>query len=337
MEKVKLPFDNNPILKTYHNVAHPLGILGGILPDKEKWFPWLCQKYINCCFTTTPEFKFDVYASDRFFLADQVFKAIEIAFPCNGMNDIILDFFNWNEENFIFVLKNYLCRGLYIRGNYNEKYISSKDAYGKYDYVHDYLIYGFDDEKNSFYSVGYTHNKVYEEFHIPYEEFQNSIFQDGISKLHMELLRFNENKKFATDYKCVLRDLKHYLSSTAHMGINDGKTVYGLDAWRYFIKYVKSSEELDSRFSRIFMEHRNLMAERLLYFYESEIIDGYLSQEYLEAKCIAEKVHLLFIKYNKIKDERIRESCVDLLNKALNIDEKILPHVISQIKNTIEL
>lgn len=36
MEKVKLTFDNNPILKTYHNVVYPMRMLGGMLSNKEK-------------------------------------------------------------------------------------------------------------------------------------------------------------------------------------------------------------------------------------------------------------------------------------------------------------
>ena len=45
-KKVRLPFEEQPVMRMYHNMAFPTGIIQG--NAKEDITPWLCGKCINC-------------------------------------------------------------------------------------------------------------------------------------------------------------------------------------------------------------------------------------------------------------------------------------------------
>lgn len=40
----------------------------------------------------------------------------------------------------------YLNQGMYINGTYNEFYVKGKKAYQQYNFNHDYVIFGYDDD-----------------------------------------------------------------------------------------------------------------------------------------------------------------------------------------------
>ena len=54
--------------------------------------------------------------------------------------------------------KEMLDNGHYINGSFNDYYIPRKSAYRQFDFNHDYLLLGYDDERGVFHSVGYLDN-----------------------------------------------------------------------------------------------------------------------------------------------------------------------------------
>lgn len=333
MEKIKLPFDMDPPLKTYHNLAHPLGILGGNMPDQAIWFPWLCQKYINCSVSYSPELKFDVYATDRFFEKDKVFHVLDLSVPKNGWKAILEDGLGMSEYAFIDFVKRCLSQEFYVRGIYNEKYISSKGSYQRRDYPHDYLLFGFDDEKQGFYSVGYTKTGRYEEFIIPYEQYYTAIFPGACSDLSMKVIKWNQDRSYETSFPVVLRDLRHYLNSTAYRPPSSPEASYGLSAWRKLIEDIKSSDYIDVRFTKLFAEHRNLMLRRLQYFGKQGVIDGSIGEAYSPSKEAADKAHLLSLKYNMTQNGNYKAASAKCIAEAVEADGKILPAAIAEIQD----
>lgn len=332
MDRVVLPFDLAPLLKTYHILAHPLGILGGVYPDKNSWFPWLCHKYINCSFTDHPFF-LNVYSTDYYFSNDNTFELFEITLPGAGWEDIFEDTLNISKEKFIEILKEVLLKGRYIAGIYNEKYIKAKDYFNVKDFAHDYLIYGYDDKLESFISAGYTSTGFYESFHISYDEFYNSIFKSDIKSLSLKMVKCRQHKEFKTNFYVLQRDLNHYVNSTAFNGVNSTEIAYGLKAWYKLIDYIDCTETIGLRFVRLFMEHRRLMYLRLEYLSKQGYIDNLLIEQYIESTKHAEKCYWFSIKYNLTKKEQHKDKCIRLIREAINIDKFVLPLVINQLKN----
>ena len=212
MREIKLPFDLTPELNTYHHLAHPLGILGGNIPDKTIWFPWLCNKYINCSYTEKPKRSFELYSTDKFFVFDHIIDQIEIQILPDKYEKML----HVTEQSFIETVKALILAGSYIHGMNNERYISAMAPYQKYDFAHDYLLFGVSDESQCFYAAGYTADGKYQEYEIPYHEYYRSIFQPTYKGLSFRILQFNKEKKsYTTNFSVVVRDLKHYLNSTA--------------------------------------------------------------------------------------------------------------------------
>ena len=331
MKEVKLPFDLNPLMSTYHHLAHPIGIVSGNIPDQSVWFPWFAHKYINCSQKSSPRVGFNVYATDRFFIGDQIIEQIEIYLPASSFKKTL----NITEQIFIEQIKKALSKGLYIQGNFNERYISSMLAYQKRDFAHEYLLYGFNDEANGFYAAGYTANDRYEEYLVPYSEYYASIFQPHFKTLPLRLMHFNKEKTFKTNYSVVVRDLKHYLESTAFKAEKDEGRTFGLSAWEKLVEDVSAAEQIDIRFTKIFMEHHKLMNMRLEYFAEQKIIDSELYQQYGQVKTTSNQAYMLSLKYNLTNNLISKNHCVELIRSIIETDKAILPRVVSQIENGI--
>ena len=75
------------------------------------------------------------------------------------------------KENILNFVRKKLCEGFYIGIHLDEFYMREKDHYGKRHFVHESLIYGFDDESQVFYGYGMTQRQRTAEFMISYEEF----------------------------------------------------------------------------------------------------------------------------------------------------------------------
>ena len=330
MSEVKLPFDLNPLLNTYLYLAHPLGIISGNIPDQSVWFPWMVQKYINCDYHNNAVPIFTVYSADRFFIGDDVIKQMEIK-----LNSPICQKLGLSEAVFIGCIKQAIVSGLYVHGQFNERYVSAMPAYQKKDYAHDYLIFGYSDNQKCFYTAGYTSDGHYKQYELPFKEYYCSIFQPHFKALSLRFMMFNEEKPYETNYSVVVRDLKHYLSSTAYKGETTPSTLYGLAVWYKLSEYISTAEKIDLRFTKIFMEHHKLMYMRLDYFSKEGIIPNNLSEQYLQAKSYADQVYLLSMKYNLTQRQREKNSCIQLIEKSIELDRTILPDVIDQIEKNI--
>lgn len=333
MSEVKLPFNLNPLLNTYHHLAHPLGIISGNIPDQSVWFPWFAHKYINCEYHEIPKVAFVTYSTDRFFVADGIMDRIQFR-----INDVTYEkLFGSPKETFISNVKKVLNKGLYIQGTYNEKYISAMPSYQKLDFYHDYLIYGYSDEKKCFYASGYTTERYFKEYEIPFFEYYDSILGNPHEYMAFRIMHFNENIVYKTNYSFVIRELNHYLNCTATKEEKCDSTLYGLSVWEKLIEYLTNAEKIDIRFTKIFMEHHKLMNMRLEYFVKEGMIDHNLYQQYNQAFKISNQVYLLSIKYNLAPKPAIKDNCAKEITKVIEINKKILPMVITQIENKINV
>lgn len=332
MSEIKLPFDLNPILNTYHHLAHPLGIISGNIPDQSLWFPWFAHKYINCEYHESPQVAFAIYSTDRFFVIDNIIDQIEFR-----IHDVTYEkLFGTPKQTFIDYIKNAINKSLYIQGLYNEKYISAMSSYQKRDFCHDYLIYGYSDKLECFYAAGYTSDGFYKEYLIPFLEYYESIFQQKYKHLPLRFMNFNEDKVYETNYTVVLRDMRHYLNSTAFKGEKCDTTLYGISVWKKLIEYLTETENIDIRFTKTFMEHHKLMNMRLEYFAKEGMINSDLCQQYSQTFNTANQVYLLSIKYNLSPKCYIKDNCIKAITTVIEMDKKIIPMVITQIEDKIK-
>lgn len=331
-KRIKLPMDLNPQMKTYHIMAHPLGIIGGCEPNKERWIPWLYNKYINCYYTETPVVKFDVHEADKLFFEDNVFEFLDFAVYVSAWNDML----GVNKSNFLEWIKGFLKKGYYVWGTYNERYIKSKHSYQLNDFQHDYLIYGYDNEKEIFYSAGYTVRNIYEEFEISFEEYYASIFQTHYNKLLLRVLKFNPEANFKMNICGIIRDMEFYLESKVHKPSAPINSTYGIDATYKVIQYLETLTWLDIRFVRVLLEQKTLMLERLNYFNRFGIMSNQIYQDYKVVQSDMKKAYLLCLKYNIVKQDAIKDRCINYIKSAIEYEKMLLIEAIGDIKKYID-
>lgn len=184
MNHIELPIEQKPALMSYHYAAFPLSIIQG--NGKDNVIPWLCKKGINCCFDIRPWMnRFHVGLFDISGVNDGILHHQHIYLSKNMYSQLKIDMLqllllSLNEES-------------YISGYCNERYIPSKNAYKQFDYMHDYLLYGYDDKERVFYSLGYTDTMMYQSYKIPYDSMKESLDKSIDNKIEFNLWNYNKD------------------------------------------------------------------------------------------------------------------------------------------------
>lgn len=330
MSIVKLPIEIDPIVKSYQYVAFPMSMIQA--HGKENVTPWLCKKCINCCFDLEPrENRFIACLNDSYGLKDNVLKHQHIR-----LNKSTYELAGIRYIDFI---KTVLDDKNYVTGYCNEKYISAKKSYMREDYMHDYMIYGYNDDEKIFYSLGYTSSMQYETYTISYGEFVSSILVNNDVDIEFNMWRFNDAKIYELDLDSIIsieKDLEEYMSST-YSGENwKDDYVFGMTAMKYLRDYFSEAEYIDIRFTRAYMEHKYLMLTRLEQLAKvtksdfTEWIDAY--------KLIydnATLIHNLGIKYDITGNTKSRGKVVSLMDEILTRENMIIPALIERLKKYI--
>ena len=331
MNIIKLPFELNVPIKTYQFLSFPLGIVYGNV-DQNKILPWLCNKYINCYYVIDDvgDITLDIEEADRYLTNDHIINRVR--FHCSST---WTEVYGIQETEFIEFAKKHIVKGYYISGYFNEKYISAKAPYMKYDFYHDYLIYGFDDNNDCFLSVGYTSTGRYESFNIPYSEYFRSIFNSSFEIYTLDLLQFNVNYEFKIDLNLVKNLLLDYIqSTTTHTELQSYK-VYGVEACKSLIRNFQKATTIDLRATRVFWEHKKVMFDRLQLLSQIKVIDDKIVKQYENIKTTAEKVYLASIKYNMTKNNSINDRCIGCIKDIIEQEKLLLTEVIDSINSFI--
>lgn len=109
--------------------------------------------------------------------------------------------------NFVQWAKKLIDVGWYIMGYYNEYYIPETASYQYRYFRHTMLIYGYDDEVQMFYAMGYTSDRKYRSHCLTHNEFISSIGVDfdrdnesyikrDIEKIEFDAFRPNSERDF---------------------------------------------------------------------------------------------------------------------------------------------
>lgn len=79
-----------------------------------------------------------------------------------------------SNTSYISKIKQEILRNHYLMVSLNEKYITNKQIHCEWDHCHDWLIYGYNDDKKTFLCCGYIGNEyqnhIYNSIEIPYKE-----------------------------------------------------------------------------------------------------------------------------------------------------------------------
>lgn len=225
------------------------------------------------------------------------------------------------KMDLLHILKTAISNGCYVHGNYNEKYIPGKWAYGNEDYMHDFLLIGCDDD--TFISVGYVADGHFKKYTIPNQNLIESLYEVGGVKININLFSYEDGAVPSPNVQRMVNDLKKYIStSNCFENTNPSSNSYGIATnirlKEFFLDEVKNKGEIyvDKRYSRVLLEHKWVMNQLVNLFldaHEKVEFQKYTNQNYKKA----EIVHMLGLKMSS-------NGQVDLINRiAQLIDEMI--------------
>ena len=332
-EFLKLPVEFNPYFQCYHNMAFPLSIIQGNAKALGKdIIPWVSGKYLNCTFDHTPsDNKFEIYVEDSWGVGEGILDNQYISVKTKLFNILGIDL--------IKSLRTVLADGWYVHGMYNEKYIPGKEAYLKYDYCHDYILYGFNDDKQIFYSIGYLANKKYVPFEIPYDNYLAAFYKNSMSMSVVSLCKYNASFEFTGNVTNIITGLKDYIGSSNTYGLRPNFS-YGLTAIKKLKEYILSStlnlgmRRIDDRYTRALAEHQYVIMQCVKFLTEKKKLDinsedvGLVDTLYQKAKML----HMLGIKFNISQDKEILQSILSGFQYILDHSNKPLCKVIDSLR-----
>jgi hypothetical protein len=327
---VRLPIIEDPWIQTYQIRNYELGIV----QDKT---PWIYSKYINCYYDPDEEdcFNHCVSSGGRFFIKDGALLGQKFIFDKSIFSLGIINFVDW--------IKNFLKKNWYILCYVDEFYIKAKGVYKTCHYRHTLLIYGFDDKTRVLYAIGYDKEKKYEKFQVSFNEFEQAIdvhfdrkkeqFNPrNIEKIEFNIVKINPEFKFVFNLKELYTSLSDYIDSVDSFNPNLNKLIYGIECEREFQKYVyaelyKKTYYLDPRYSRLFMELKEIMVRRLDYLIEIEVVPEDIVDSYKGIVKDQVLVHMLFMKYNVTHKEDSLKKIVAIINSIIEREKTILSKI----------
>lgn len=318
MGKVLLPFELDVEMRMYHNKSFPLGIIKANINDYDIW---LCNKLINCIYRNNETF--DCLEDDIWSVQDGLTfsQGLWMSPPIFASKGFDLIEFN----------KNMLSNGNYITGTYDEFYIPQKKPYNTYNFNHDYVIFGYDDEKGIFNSAAYLDNKLYTVFDLKYDDYYKGVTRNLASKSGLNFYSINKKYIPTINIEKIRNSLSDYLTSREYTPNN----VYGINAWDKLAKYVSmSSGFIDLRYGRAYMEHHYIMYKRikklieLSYAKNTELAQEYYNDIYLSSKTIFN----LWIKYYISPREYVVQTLSKLILSTNKKEHSIIERFISSLE-----
>ncbi len=190
--KKELEVEKNPIIQIYQHHAYGFSILG----NNERGFTWAYNKYIQLIYT--PAYGFDSF---NYFVE---FMTKQAPFLWEGLSDLalkklgvnILDYIKMGLEQEKFP---WLC--------IDEFYLPDSRNYNKNHFMHDILLYGYDDEREEFLKLGYNRWNHYDTSIIAYDDLLQA------TPCFIKFLEINHKYHFSVDIKNMKKRILRYLNA----------------------------------------------------------------------------------------------------------------------------
>ncbi len=184
------------------------------------------------------------------------------------------------EGSILDFVRRQLCEGFYVNVHLDEFYIQEKDYYGERHFVHENLIYGFDDEKQVFYAYGMAGRQQTVEFLISYEEFllafeKGKLFyfcgagyleQEGYYPITIYQISESAACEFSEDI--LFEKLSAFLNPPENEQVEGDIHIYGKNVYDWILQDLTGEHVrniVDYRVVHLLYEHKCCIRSRLEY------------------------------------------------------------------------
>ncbi|OKP94770.1 hypothetical protein [Paenibacillus sp. P32E] len=332
---IQLPLGDSPI-NGYQHHAFPL-LISSLHPDFFQWF--------NCNYIQIYCNK-DIESGLNFNFYD--FPSLKSKSPFLGEMYIPKSLIERYVNPIKFLIDS-LENNHYIVTFVDEFYIPERVAYQKYHYIHDILIYGYDNTRKIFNVAGYNNKRVLGTSEVEFLNFEKAFYStlatgdlakwaDG-----MHLLQLKPENSYNFDLEIFIEFIEDYLSSSdtsyrlRMYENNNNKFIYGMDTYNSIIKYLMNIEdEIDIRFFHIFYEHKKCMFSRIRFLIDELGIhfNPLILEEYFDIERNALISRNLSLKYEIIRQEQVISKIIQIIREIKCKEDHALNLLVNDLKNT---
>jgi hypothetical protein len=242
-----------------------------------------------------------------------------------------------DDRSFYDVVTSMLREGFGMTCWMNERFIPNRRAYQQYDFVHDNMVVGYDDDKRALVVLGYSPAGQYVSTLVPLEQIVSSLANDSYSAVSLNFVRPNSCFQPTFHFDNVVKQISCYLESTS-IGALGYSEFYGIKHW---ITGIEATQRLgctkideigfyDIRLYSFLKDRVTLMYNRAKYMMDKGYIRycGSLLSELLRIVTLANNTHFLAMKYNLQNYPSHAESIQHNIEQIVEVERAVLPRII---------
>lgn len=331
-----LPIEKNPESVTYLFYSTRLAILQAFPVYRE----WLQQFFLDLkVYYNETQFNY-------FFMEEHLEDALSFErLSYEEVDEKGIDIIVYSRQN--------IAQGNYINIHLDEYYLSAKDGYHLKHYVHENLIYGYNDKKKVFYAYGFTRRQKMKVFQIPYKEYYRAYakgkvyYQSGAHYLKGDypwpviLCHPLPIEPYEFTLKELLGCLERYLHPKKSEMIAGDLHIYGVNVYEYIIDFLEKQESgdpVDFRTFQLLYEHKKCVKKRIEFVikkYQLEDITTDIVKGYEEVISGFQRIRLIYLKQlmaegvmgtfdQTVQDEKTRKNVAKELRRWREKESVIL-------------
>jgi len=299
MDKMQLPYTTQTPFQAFSTLGFFTGILqaqghcfDGILANRNKHIVF---------------YREDIFLQNYGYIRDNAFERTDLKIPL---------------DNILPYLKQCILRGYYIDLYLNERFIKNQRAFQSHNFKHEYMIFGFDNETQTFDVAGYygTTKRTLRVEQIPYDMMEQAIrtMPEATHTLpDVEFAYLYRVKEGYRDERIRKRMVKWQIWAYLHPILS----FWDIAVYDLYIEHTSSKkrDHIDSRTLRFFYEakYATWLALRLC---ESEFADEYEEKVTKHAHALL----YLAIKYNLTKNEKLVDRFCERVKTIKEDEQRIL-------------
>lgn len=338
----KLPLNLHPESVTYLFYSTRLAILQA----DDRFNEWLKQYFINIMMFYNSSYI-------NYFFFDEKLESVMELTPVRYEELLSKDIIKYTREA--------IEDGKYVNIHLDEFYLCEKDYYSKRHYVHESLIYGYDDGRRVFMAYGFTKRQKVAAFEIPYIEYlfafeKGKLFsfcgadyleERGYAPLN--LCKAKQCPQIEFTAKLFLRKIQEFICPKKSELVGGDKHIYGINLYDHIKKELVGNglqdTTIDFRVFQLLYEQKICIDKRMEYIAEKYHLKNVMEPIRLEYKSVVQKfdkIRLLYLKQLIIERRGIiltqnihDKKSIDKIVKELDCGKEKEMEILKQLVNVL--
>lgn len=333
---------NNQMLASFEH-ALPMSIIY----NERKLIPWINENFINIsCVDFGKNMNFD-YCGNGFIFGGAYADAFADLFYIDA-----IDYNCCNDINILSAIINRIDNGYYTILILNQKFLSANVN----DNIHSSMIYGYDKDKQIFYSLNMDSKGIFKEIEYKFDEIEEAfrnIFNipfapENKFPIQFIQLKWNRNN-YPFNLKIFNSELKNYINgensdsnifnAEHNYWIMRDYLVFGINIYDSYIKACKKAYNGDYNLIypnfHFLYEHKLNMYEKFSFiskeFNSTEEFKFY-TNKYYQVVEYTQQLRLLFLKFNATQNKEILQDISKMLIQIKEDEFEIVTNLYFEIK-----